>query len=321
MTRQDGSEAVSFQRARSDLGREIAALRTHPRFALAIRLGSWVLVAASALFLVTVAARHWDELTRVALTGPQWAVLAVLAVLVVVYGAALFLLGLAWHGVLLALDARPHSLVHSVRSHTTAQLAKYVPGNVFHFVGRHLMHSARGGDDKRLALAAVVENGLLVLAAVAVSLACLAFGADAGIRPLTLALGLTFAAGLAVAVLFAARLNGPQRGSAIAAFAAMLGFFTVMAGVLVALGQMVGLGTSPALAGGGIAAWIAGFLTPGAPGGLGIREAVMVIAGGGGASADKLLMLGVLLRVVTFGGDVLCALAGRALPVAPDLES
>ena len=310
MTRQDGSEAVSFQRARSDLGREIAALRTHPRFALAIRLGSWVLVAASALFLVTVAARHWDELTRVALTGPQWAVLAVLA-----------LLGLAWHGVLLALDARPHSLVHSVRSHTTAQLAKYVPGNVFHFVGRHLMHSARGGDDKRLALAAVVGNGLLVLAAVAVSVACLAFGADAGIRPLTLALGLTFAAGLAVAVLFAARLNGPRRGSVIAAFAAMLGFFTVMAGVLVALGQMVGLGTSPSLAGGGIAAWIAGFLTPGAPGGLGIREAVMVIAGGGGASADKLLMLGVLLRVVTFGGDVLCALAGRALPVAPDLES
>ena len=318
MSRQDGSEAVSFQRARSDLGREIAALRTYPRFALAIRLGSWVLVAASALFLVTVAARHWDELTRVALTGPQW---AVLAVLVVVYGAALFLLGLAWHGVLLALDARPHSLVHSARSHTTAQLAKYVPGNVFHFVGRHLMHSARGGDDKRLALAAVVGNGLLVLAAVAVSVACLAFGADAGNRPLTLALGLTFAAGLAVAVLFAARMNGPRRGSAIAAFAAMLGFFTAMAGVLVALGQMVGLGTSPSLAGGGIAAWIAGSLAPGAPGGLGIREAVMVIAGGGGASADKLLMLGVLLRVVTFGGDVLCALAGRALPVAPDLES
>ncbi len=316
MTRQDGSETVSFPRARGELVRGVAALRTHPRFAQAIRLGSWVLVAASALFLATVAARNWDELSKIVLTGQQW---ALLAGLVIVYGAALFLLGLAWHAVLVALEARPHSMVHSVRSHTTAQLAKYVPGNVFHFVGRHMMHSAQGGDDKRLAMAAVVENGLLVFAALVVALVCLAPGASAGMRPLTLALGLMFAAGIAVAALLARRLNGPQRRSAFAAFAAMLGFFAIMAGVLVALGHLVGLGTSPALAGGGITAWIAGFLTPGAPGGLGVREAVMVIAGGG-ASAEKLLMLGVLLRVVTFGGDLVCALVGRALPVGPQVE-
>jgi uncharacterized membrane protein YbhN (UPF0104 family) len=99
----------------------------------------------------------------------------------------------------------------------------------------------------------------------------------------------------------------------------MLAFFAVMALVLMALGRMLGLGASPVLAGGGVAAWIAGFVTPGAPGGLGVREMVMVIAGAGTASADKLLMLGVLLRVVTFGGDVVCALAGRALPVATEL--
>ena len=98
----------------------------------------------------------------------------------------------------------------------------------------------------------------------------------------------------------------------------MLAFFAVMAGVLAALGEMLGLGASPSLAGGGVAAWIAGFVTPGAPGGLGVREAVMVIVGGASASAEHLLMLGVLLRAVTFGGDLVCAVAGRALPLAPD---
>ena len=114
--------------------------------------------------------------------------------------------------------------------------------------------------------------------------------------------------------------HGLRLAPALSAFAAMLAFFAVMALVLMALGEMLGLGASPALAGGGVAAWIAGFVTPGAPGGLGIREAVMVIVGAG-TSADKLLMLGILLRVVTFGGDLVCALAGRALPVAPDPQT
>lgn len=300
----------------SGLTQRLSALRRHPRTAQAIRLGGWVLVAASVLFLAAVAARHWDELSRISLTGPQW---AVLAGLVLVYGAALFLLGLAWHALLLALDARPHSLAHSVRSHTGAQLAKYVPGNVFHLVGRHMLQRSRGGsDDKRLALATLAETLLLVLAAAGVACLCLAIGGDSAIRKIALAGSVALALATAFAAWLAGRTRHVRLGPALSALAAMLAFFAIMALVLIALGAMLGLGVSPALAGGGVAAWIAGFVTPGAPGGLGVREAVMVMVGGGGAGADRLLMLGVLLRVVTFGGDLVCALAGRALPVLPD---
>ena len=73
------------------LTQRLQALRAHPRFALAVRLGGWVLVAASALFLALVAARHWDELGGIALTGRQW---ATMAGLVLLYGAALFLLAI-----------------------------------------------------------------------------------------------------------------------------------------------------------------------------------------------------------------------------------
>ncbi len=295
------------------LTQRLQALRAHPRFALAVRLGGWVLVAASALFLALVAARHWDELGGIALTGRQW---ATMAGLVLLYGAALFLLGLAWHAVLLALGAQPYSLAHSVRSHTSAQLAKYVPGNVFHLVGRHMLQRSRGGsDDRRLALATLSEALMLVLAAACIAAVCLALGSDGQVQRLCIAILAALLGGSALAA-WRAQSRGLQPAPALGAFAAMLAFFSVMAAVLVALGDMIGLGRSPALAGGGVAAWIAGFLTPGAPGGLGIREAAMVIVGAG-ASADKLLMLGVLLRVVTFGGDLVCAVAGRALPVAP----
>ncbi len=299
------------------LTQRLLALRAHPRFALAVRLGGWVLVAASALFLALVAARHWDELRGVALTGWQW---AIMAGLMLVYGAALFLLGLAWHALLLALGARPHSLAHSVRSHTSAQLAKYVPGNVFHLVGRHMLQRSRGGDDdRRLALATVAETLMLVLAAACIAAICLAFGSEGQVQRLCIAIATALLAICALAA-WLAHSHGLRLAPALSAFAAMLAFFAVMALVLMALGEMLGLGASPALAGGGVAAWIAGFVTPGAPGGLGIREAVMVIVGAG-TSADKLLMLGILLRVVTFGGDLVCALAGRALPVAPDPQT
>jgi hypothetical protein len=182
-----------------------------------------------------------------------------------------------------------------------------------------MLQRARGGsDDRRLALATFAETLLLVLAAACVAALCFALGSGEALQRLSIAAATMLFALLAIGALVA-RGRGLRLPPALAAFAAMLAFFAVMALVLMAIGHMLGLGASPVLAGGGVAAWIAGFVTPGAPGGLGVRETVMMIAGGGAASADKLLMLGVLLRVVTFGGDLVCALAGRALPVAAEL--
>ena len=59
-------------------------------------------------------------------------------------------------------------------------------------------------------------------------------------------------------------------------------------------------------------AWIAGFLTPGAPAGLGIREAILVAALGATYGAGIAVGLTLLLRMVTLRGDGL-AFAGGAL--------
>jgi hypothetical protein len=67
------------------------------------------------------------------------------------------------------------------------------------------------------------------------------------------------------------------------------------------------------LGGGGVAVWIAGFVTPGAPGGLGIREAAMVMLDGSSAPARMLVVTAAMFRLVTFAGDLLCFALGRLL--------
>ena len=52
-------------------------------------------------------------------------------------------------------------------------------------------------------------------------------------------------------------------------------------------------------------AWAAGFLTPGAPAGLGVREAALVAALGGLLGEPTVLLAALALRVVTVLGDTL----------------
>lgn len=56
--------------------------------------------------------------------------------------------------------------------------------------------------------------------------------------------------------------------------------------------------------------WIIGFLTPGAPGGIGIREAVMVLMCGSFLSTDTIMLYAVTMRIVSTLGDVVAFLIG-----------
>ena len=275
-----------------------------------LKPASWLLVAAASAFLVVVARRHWNEIARITLGPEQWSAIAALAL---AYGLSLLLLAAAWHAILKAARARPLAPAHSMRIHASAQLAKYVPGNVFHLVGRHILHRAAGMDDRRLAAAALVEVLLMLAAALLVATACLAIEPPPGSeqwRWLLLPVG--FAAAL-VGLGIARKLARGEIAPFAIAFALHLAFFTMMGAVLAAILAILGQPWSLSVAGGGIAAWIAGFVTPGAPGGLGVREAVMVLAGGHVARPDVLIVGAGLFRLVTFGGDLVCFAAGWLL--------
>jgi len=280
------------------------------RIEAALRPAGWLLAAASAVFLVIVARRHWDALAGIAVTPEQWLAIAGLCLL---YGTSLLLLALAWSLVLGFAGAQPPSRVHAMRAYTTAQLAKYVPGNVFHLVGRHMMHRSVGMPDKELALAVLIEVLLMLAGALTVVGGALCLDMPEALRPWSTPV----LSGLAVLVLaalaVARRLGKGPSAPMLAAFLACCVFFAVMGAIIACIVALLGGALSWNAGAAGVAAWIAGFVTPGAPGGLGVREAAMVLLGAASAPAQVLLLAAALFRLVTFCGDLVCFVLGSLL--------
>ena len=99
-----------------------------------------------------------------------------------------------------------------------------------------------------------------------------------------------------------------------------LGFYIVQnAGsalvYFIALRLVFGPGTSfgelTALTGAFVFAWIIGFVTPGAPGGIGIRESVMLFVCGG-SNSDQILLFVLLMRISSIAADVFACCIGQA---------
>jgi glycosyltransferase 2 family protein len=290
------------------------------------RLVGWTAVAASLGFIGLQLWQHapW-RLAGAHLEGLAAAVVAG----ALLYGVAGLLLSSAWYQLLGA-----GSATASVRCHHAVygrtQIAKYLPGNVFHLVGRQVMGRQLGHGQGRLALASLLEAVLLVLIAAALSLplmwrwldqAPLLVGALA--TPAVALLAVRWARRHHHAALFDLGAPTDPGGAGailrlLCAAALYVLFFLVVAAIFWMLALSVSEpGRAPAEFAGGIAvvalAWLAGFVTPGSSAGIGVREAVLIAALEGTVGAPASALIALALRLVTIGGDVVFFGLGMAL--------
>jgi glycosyltransferase 2 family protein len=169
-----------------------------------------------------------------------------------------------------------------------AHIAKYLPGNVFHLAGRHVLVSRLEWPQASAAGATLIELFVLPLVALTVVAAAGLLGADHGVNDLEFGIPpellvaaaiVVLVAGAAAALLskwavaFRTHLRS-WRGLMVPVVALYLLFFlaTGVAQSLTLPGQPIGAVVAAASA-----AWVVGYLTPGAPGGVGVREAVFVL--------------------------------------------
>ena len=251
----------------------------------------------------------------------------------VLYGVAGFLLSSAWCQLLGAgrgsASVRCH---HAVYGRT--QIAKYLPGNVFHLVGRQVMGRRLGHGQVRLAVASLVETLLLVLTAAAFSLPLVWRWLDEGL----LWMGAFAVPALALlAVRWLRRHHsalchlreGADRGAmevavrVLRAAALYALFFLVFAAIFWMLAQSVSASGRPAIdPAGSVAvvalAWLVGFAMPGSSAGIGVREAVLIAALEGTLGAPASALIALALRLVTIGGDVVFFALGMMLGLAGD---
>lgn len=218
------------------------------------------------------------------------------------YGVANVTLAFAWRNLLLQLECNP-TIRWAVKIYGVTQIAKYVPGNIFHLAGRQTMGMALGAPGLALVKSAAWELALISVAAVFFS---------------TLALPLLWAVpSLASVVLFLLTLGTAGVGlrhyvgpSVARAFAWYVGFLAVSASFFVAVLRMVVVedptAASPSwlfLCGAYSLAWLAGLITPGAPAGLGVREMVLLFVLNDAVAKPDLLLAVLLGRLLTVVGD------------------
>lgn len=223
-----------------------------------------------------------------------------------------------------------------------AQLAKYVPGNIAQHATRMALALRAGMQGRAFVASVIQETAFAVAASILVGFAMLLV-ADSGLSRLSgfatdglliLAVGLGVLVLLFAAVEFrpdrtdhaskrwekliarVGGLPGPVASlSAMGAYAAnylLIGLGLWLLATSARLPQSL---SYPLVTAAFALSWVLGFLAPGAPAGLGVREATMLLLLSRSAEEDALFVFVVLARAATLLGDLICflvsAVAGR----------
>jgi hypothetical protein len=270
--------------------------------------------------------RHMADMPEIRWT-PQSGLIWFVSVLL--GSAGVVVNGTGWHR--LVLDQGKHLPWHkAIALCAVTQFAKYLPGNVGQHIGRVWLAQREGIPVAITLTITFTETLWLTGVAVALSAVALTLFADARTLGLGFELSTRELAGMVVALVLTPwagawglnrflpgmvqRLMGgggislPRVPTALAVSLLYLLCFLLLGATLklqavwlfdVQAGSVIELTCLFA------AAWLAGYLVPGAPAGLGIRESMMLVLMGPLLGAGTVMGLAVTLRVTTSLGDVL----------------
>jgi len=286
---------------------------------------SWIgriLMLASFVLIGTRILRY--DIDFSALASPFTATGLVLAALV--FGVSIFLTAFNFRwliGVLSGVSV-PHKL--AIPIYCSSNLYKYLPGNIMHFVGRNrLAIEVKALGHAEVAIATVTDNLFLCLAAAIIAAICVfnysvTYLRQIQIPPYVLAIaGAALLIFTLLAVLFRRKLakwlkkyieiiKGFRPAAAVkllvVSAARLLALTATYFMVLVLMGQTVTPGIVPEIIGLFVLSWVVGFLVPGAPGGLGVREAILIMFLGDTLDQNILVSSVVVHRVVCILGDM-----------------
>lgn len=259
---------------------------------------------------------HWDEI------GPQLRTIALprlgLAVTLLI-ASKLLLVILSQRSVALAGHTIPYRRMFTINA--LSQLAKYLPGGIWHFVGRAGYYHTDGLPLRAVTQAMIVENLWLVFSAFMTGVSGLLLYYADGWRLAVVLAGL-IAVWWAVLWLIRLRFSG-QRD-----WRASLGTLGFQALIWVLVGASL-WALLPSLDGwrsGGLAmgafciSWVIGYVALFAPGGIGVREAAMTALLAPVLPAQDALLYAAIHRFLWVASELVLGLVARTALAAPASE-
>jgi glycosyltransferase 2 family protein len=282
-------------------------------------LANWagrLIAVAAVVFIVLALRRQWSEISARSLAPATW--LAVVG-LGIGYGTAMLLVAEAWHRLICDFARSPLPRRLTLPSYAVSQPFKYVPGNVFQYLGRHGWMMRAGVANMPLLKAMTWDIVLLLVAAVLFGVIAfltfpmpIAFLSEALLRGLALGIVALFIVA-AISLAISPRLQNrfgtlrPRLATVAVVVPLLMVFFALQGVIFAVLGSVIAGQPVPQLATVAVAAWIAGVLPLGTPGGLGTREAMVLLLAGPLLGQPDALLLAGLFRLVTIIGDATCA--------------
>jgi len=217
----------------------------------------------------------------------------------------------------------------AVTVYTKSNILKYLPGNVFQYVGRNELAINLGIRHTDVASATVLDVVMMVAASFLISLILLK-GAILDIfltykDTFVIVAGVVIVIAIAVIIVvslcfkdkfkaFLLRfLNVFKKKNIMATISCMLYYISVtlissllyMLVLGLVLKQNINMDLFMNICGAYTLSWLIGFITPGAPAGIGIKEAVMLAVTNGLLSQNVIVLSLLVLRILTIFGDIL----------------
>jgi len=266
-----------------------------------VRVAAQVLLLAGLVFVALRLRSIWrDSHVRVDQISWDWLVGAVVLSVGAIVGS-----GFIWVSILerLGLPAR----ARWIGIYLQAQLGKYIPGSLWQYAGRGALAQTYGVSIRAVARALPIEVVAMIYAAGAFSILLVGWWGIVGV-----------VAALAAAPLFVRRLRRNQVEGRAAVRAARLfaitwpvfgvGFWMTARGFISIPASDLAYFT-----GAFAAAWVVGFVAVYAPGGLGVREAILVALLRGKIGSADAVLVAVASRGVLTLADVVGAGIGSAV--------
>lgn len=278
----------------------------------------WLILGAILLFLIKTLVTHWGEVATLRLSG------AGIACLAIAIGVTLFahiFAGYVWAWILKLLS-HPVAGAWGAKTYLKTNIAKYLPGNVWHFYGRVSAAIKLGIPVEAATLSILLEPLLMASAA-----CCFALVGVTSIAWLQV--------GVAIAILIAihprclnpvlkqvGKLKRSRSTLRLETYPLLpllgeLGFLGLRAigFILTVLAlRPVNWGDIPVLWSAFSWAWLLGFIIPGLPGGVGVFEAVAVALLSRSLPGGEILAIVALYRLV----NTLAEALGAGLAVIDD---
>ena len=254
-----------------------------------------------------------------------WVLVALLLV-VLLESITVILASVNYRGIVVSISGVFVEFHVAIKVYNIANMYKFIPGGLLQVLGRNRMAiETEGLRHRKVALATLLEGILWVLAALILSIVYsfhhfVYYIRQLDVLPLMPPIFILILI-ITIPILYRFRnplqtilkninadANGRLRMILIKYLIFMLAMISLWGlsflATLTILGQPLTLGLGITIVGLYILSWLLGFLTPGAPSGLGIREFVLLMSLGGIIHEEILLSAIVIHRVLQIAGDI-----------------